>query len=203
MIQRPARRHFQPRGLDPVERKGDISVALADVASLGRPEVGQSPVMKVVDQIVQLRIAAKQLVTDRSDDGAWPRDASHLAIEGVELEPVQRLGHQDKVDGIVLDRYVLGRRNFVADARIPVGVADLLGAGVGGDDLVEIGRQAQGRLAGSGGSIPGPLAARRHFRQPPEEILRIPRSESGVATSGDGEMVLEHGFAKSVADAEE
>ena len=67
----------------------------------------------------------------------------------------------DEIDAALRQAAGFGGGDPEVDRGMGGGVTDLLGGGVGGDDLPEMRRQAQRGLAAAGGAIPGRDCARR------------------------------------------
>src|SRR5205814_1282452 len=66
---------------------------------------------------------------------------------------------------------------------------------IGGDDVVEMTRQSDGRLSRPRSRIPGVRLRRRDLRQELKQRVRIARPERGVSRGNAGEMIRErHGL---------
>lgn len=74
---------------------------------------------------------------------------------------MDRRADGDQIDAARLERDVLDAREAVFDALAWRRVLELLGAGIGGEDAVEVLDQSQRGLAVAGPAVPRQLAARR------------------------------------------
>ena len=85
----------------------------------------------------------------------------------------------------------LGTRDERGDAFMGAGLANLLGAGVGGDDAAEERRQGVGSLAVAGGAVPGEVVGGGLRGEVLEQDRRVGRAVRLVAVGVAGEVVLE------------
>lgn len=94
---------------------------------------------------------------------------------------MRRLCDSDEVDAAVGQAAGFGGRNTVVDGGMVSGMTDLLGGGVGGDDLAEMHCQSPRRLAAAGGAIPGGVLLGAQAGEPGEQRSGIIQAIGGVA----------------------
>src|SRR5205807_5322740 len=127
-----------PFGFHPEARHGDflegewkLVVGLLDVHSLVWPIRPDHVGVEVYDERVDHGVDLGQRVAPECDDGARARDASHLRVEALEVEPVDRLRDGDEIDHGALEAGVLGHGDAILDPRVRARLRDLLPARVG------------------------------------------------------------------------
>lgn len=72
-------------------------------------------------------------------------------------------------------------------------LGDLLRAGVGGDDGLEMWSQSEGRLTVAGGTVPGEVVVGGERGEEAKEGVRVPRAIRLVVVCGIGEVIVEDG----------
>jgi hypothetical protein len=100
-------------------------------------------------------------------------------------------GRSHGVDARRLERDVLGARDAVLDARMLQRLLDLLGAGVGGDDAIEVRGEPERGLAVARAAVPCQPSRRRDGGEPAEQLRGILRAMPRVVARELREMVFE------------
>ena len=192
LLQAPGGFHGERWGRQALEGQHQIAVAALHQGLFGWPVGADDIAIEVLQQGVGR--PTLQPGDAVAPDGQHPAGAQHpfqLPEEPGPIEPVHRLGHRGQVDAVCLQAGALRRRQPVADPGMGAGGGELGGAGVGGHHFGEMGGQADGGLARSGGAVPGPLAGGSHRRQPVEQGRRVGGAEVGVGPGDGAEMIDE------------
>ena len=86
--------HLEARSRQFLERERDGAVFLIHVAPLGRPEVAENVLVESVDLPVDFVVDPEEAIAGGGEFASGACDASDLAEERVEVEPVKGLGDQ-------------------------------------------------------------------------------------------------------------
>jgi len=144
-----------------------------------------------LDEGIDLPIDEAVLVTPERQDAARLQYPPGLGEERIDVEPVQRLGDRDEVDGRGSQAGVLGARDQKFDVARAAGGRDLLLARVGCNDPIEVAGDRSGCLAVAGCTVPGQRPLPAAAGQEIEECVRVARPRRRIAGGMTGEVILE------------
>ncbi|MCY1432742.1 hypothetical protein D9M71_487500 [compost metagenome] len=161
------------------------------MAPLGRPVRSDGVVIEALDQGIYRPFNVQYAVGDERHGGVGPRDAAHLVVEPVQVQPVSGLGDGDQVDAGVGKPAVFGKRRSVGHPFMGLGLFHLGGAGVRRDDPVEALGQQHRQLAGTASAIERQPVARAGGSQFFDQCDRVGGPVSRIVRGAGGEVVFE------------
>src|SRR6266436_6853980 len=106
MLHVPLCNHVERWRCDFSERKREL-IKLLDQRSLRRPKRANHVEIVMIDDGVDCRCGAQQIVLPRCNNPARLQYSSSFQIKTVEIEPMQRLRDCDEVDCIRVDPAIL------------------------------------------------------------------------------------------------
>lgn len=190
--QRPPHLHLDGGERYLVERKWNCPVPIQQQLPLRKPVWLQRPPVELVNCSVEwLGVEDRITVAPHCYRAAGGEHPPRFSEERGRIEPMKRLRRGDEIDRPGGKAGGFRARNPVLDPLMSGGAADLLFAGIGADDAVEMIRQAQCSLTVAGAAIKRDAMLSRQSGQTREEGIRIPRAVGGVEGRAIGEVILE------------